>query len=79
MYLSPVGVADPAEIEARVPEFMERAGYYFGNWDTLYDAWMPKIKGVIAELEAVDFTAAPAPRGHVGDHRGQAAYGSAAS
>ena len=71
MYLSPVGVADPAEIEARVPEFMERAGYYFGNWDTLYDAWMVKIKGVIAELEADRVHPAPAPRGHVGDHRGQ--------
>jgi pyruvate, water dikinase len=59
MYLSPVGVADPAEIEARVPEFMERAGHYFGNWDSLYDAWMPKVKGVIAELEAVEFTPLP--------------------
>ncbi|MDT4925041.1 MAG: pyruvate, water dikinase [Pseudonocardiales bacterium] len=59
MYLSPVGVADPAEIEARVPEFVERAGYYFGNWDTLYDAWMDKIKGVIAELDAVDFKPLP--------------------
>ena len=59
MYLSPVGVADPAEIEARVPEFAERAGYYFANWDTLYDAWMDKIKGVIAELEAIDFQPLP--------------------
>jgi pyruvate,water dikinase len=59
MYLSPVGVADPAEIEARVPEFMERAGHYFGNWDSLYDAWMPKVRGVISELEAVEFTPLP--------------------
>ncbi|HEV7205384.1 MAG TPA: PEP-utilizing enzyme [Jatrophihabitans sp.] len=59
MYLSPVGVADPAEIGARVPEFAERAGYYFGHWDTLYDAWMDKIKGVIGELAAIRFTALP--------------------
>ena len=31
MFLTPVGVADPAEIEARVPQFMERAGYYFAE------------------------------------------------
>ena len=59
MYLSPVGVTDPAEIESRVPEFMERAGYYFANWGTLYDAWMDKIKGVIGELEAMDFQPLP--------------------
>jgi len=59
MYLSPVGVADPAEIQARVPEFAERAGYYFGNWNTLYDAWLPKIKQVIREIEAIDFRPLP--------------------
>src|ERR1700712_4465918 len=59
MYLSPVGVSDPAEIEARVPEFAERAGYYFANWPTLYDAWMDKIKGVIGELSAIDFQPLP--------------------
>ncbi len=40
VYLSPVGVTNPAEIEARVPQFLERAGYYFGNWDRLYDNWL---------------------------------------
>ncbi len=35
MYLSPVGVADPEEIGSRVPEFAERAGYYFQHWDEL--------------------------------------------
>jgi pyruvate,water dikinase len=59
MYLSPVGVADPAEIEARVPEFAERAGYYFGNWDRLYDAWLPKVKDVIAQIEKVEFKPLP--------------------
>ena len=53
MYLSPVGVSDPREIEARVPHFMERAGYYFGHWDELYAAWMPKVRALIDELEAV--------------------------
>jgi len=59
MYLSPVGVADPEEIGARVPEFMERAGYYFQNWDRLYEAWMPKVRTLIEELESVEFKPLP--------------------
>ena len=59
MYLSPVGVADPEEIGARVPEFAERAGYYFQNWDRLYAAWMPKVRALIDQLEAISFTPLP--------------------
>jgi len=58
-YLSPVGVADPAEIEARVPHFLERAGYYFGNWDRLYAQWMEKMRVLIGEMEAVSFDPLP--------------------
>ena len=59
MYLSPVGVTDPEEIGARVPEFAERAGYYFQNWDRLYAAWMPKVRALIGELEAISFEPLP--------------------
>jgi len=59
MYLSPVGVTDPAEIESRIPEFMERAGFYFGNWKSLEDAWLPKVKALIGELEAITFEPLP--------------------
>jgi pyruvate,water dikinase len=58
-YLSPVPVMDPAEIEARVPQFMERAGFYFGNWDDLYAKWLTKMKALIADLEEVDFATLP--------------------
>jgi pyruvate,water dikinase len=58
-YLSPVGVADPAEIESRVPEFMERAGYYFANWDRLYDNWMGKIRELVHEMESVPIEPLP--------------------
>jgi pyruvate,water dikinase len=58
-YLSPVPVMDSAEIEARVPKFMERAGFYFGNWDDLYDKWLVKMKALIADLEAIDFGELP--------------------
>ena len=59
MYLSPVGVTDPKEIEARIPEFAERAGYYFANWDQLYAAWLPKVRALIDELESISFSPLP--------------------
>jgi pyruvate,water dikinase len=52
-YLSPVGVANPAEVEARVPHFLERAGIYFGNWDALYDAWLVKIRALVKEMTEI--------------------------
>ena len=57
-YLSPVGV-DPDKIGARVPQFMERAGHYFANWDDLYQSWLVKVKGSIAEIETLDFSPLP--------------------
>ncbi len=58
-YLSPVPVMDGAEIEARVPHFMERAGFYFMNWNDLYAKWLVKIKALIAEMETLTFTPLP--------------------
>ena len=58
-YLSPVPVLDGAEIEARVPQFMERAGFYFENWDDLYAKWLVKMKALIAEMEALTFQPLP--------------------
>ena len=57
-YLSPVGV-DPEKIGPRVPQFMERAGFYFGNWNDLYDRWLVKVKDTIAEIESLDFSPLP--------------------
>ena len=58
-YLTPVPVMDPAEIEARVPIFMERAGFYFMNWDDLYAKWLTKIKSLIGDMEAITFEPLP--------------------
>jgi len=58
-YLSPVPITDGATIQARVPLFLERAGYYFQNWDTLYEQWKVKIRKVIAEMEALKFETLP--------------------
>ncbi|MDQ1629515.1 MAG: pyruvate, water dikinase [Actinomycetota bacterium] len=58
-YLSPVGVADPAEIGSRVPEFMERAGHYFANWNDLYANWLEKIRALIHDMELVQVEPLP--------------------
>jgi pyruvate,water dikinase len=49
--LSPV--TDPAEIEARVPIFAARAGYYFSNWDDLFEQWKVKAEKLITEMAAL--------------------------
>ncbi len=38
---------------------MERAGYYFGNWDRLYDDWLVKIRALVQELTELDFSPLP--------------------
>jgi pyruvate, water dikinase len=53
VYISPVPVKDGAEIGARVPHFMERAGHYYKNWDELEAKWKVKMEATIHELEAV--------------------------
>ncbi len=58
-YLSPVPVLNGAEIEARVPQLMERAGLYFMNWDDLYEKWLIKIKALIGEMETLTFEPLP--------------------
>ena len=58
-YLSPVGVANPADIPARVDHFMERAGHYFGNWNDIEAEWIVSAKEIIAKLEALSFTPLP--------------------
>jgi pyruvate,water dikinase len=57
-YMSPVAVPE-ADIPARVPVFLERAGHYYGNWDSLLENWHAKMRRVIADLEAIDFQPLP--------------------
>jgi len=58
IYFSPVAVA-PEAIEARIPQFMERAGHYFMNWNDLYKNWKTKVLAQIDELNAIDFKPLP--------------------
>jgi pyruvate,water dikinase len=57
-YMSPIAV-DPSEIEGRVPQFMERAGHYFMNWDSLVENWDKKVRANIDEMEALNFEKLP--------------------
>ncbi|MGZ6142493.1 MAG: PEP-utilizing enzyme [Myxococcales bacterium] len=59
VYISPVPVKDPAEIGARVPHFMERAGFYFKNWNELEAKWKVKMEATIKELEALKIPTLP--------------------
>ena len=53
VYLTPVPVTDPEEVQKRIPLFMERAGYYYENWDKLLEQWEGKMKGIISEIENI--------------------------
>jgi pyruvate,water dikinase len=59
VYLSPLSLRDASVIEARIPEFEQRAGYYFANWDRLYNSWIKKAEGLINDLESIDFRRLP--------------------
>jgi len=59
VYISPVPVTDPAEVEKRVPQFMERAGYYYENWDKLIEQWEGKMKAIISDIEKIEINPLP--------------------
>jgi pyruvate, water dikinase len=59
IYIAPVPVKDPAEIGERVKGFLERAGYYYKNWDALEAKWKKKMESTIAELEALQIPTLP--------------------
>jgi len=58
VYFSPVAVA-PEDIEARVPQFLDRAGHYFGNWNELLANWKLKVRAATDELAALKFEPLP--------------------
>lgn len=54
LYISANAIMDPEVVEQRVDYFMQRAGYYYQNWNDLFDKWKVKAEGVIRELEALE-------------------------
>ncbi len=59
IYITPVPVADPSTIPARVELFMKRAGYYYQNWDRLHDNWEKKMREVIERVAAIEISDLP--------------------
>ncbi len=53
VYITAIPITDPAEIERRLATFQERAGYYYGNWDSLYEGWKTRVAGLISEIESI--------------------------
>jgi len=59
VYITAIPVTDPAEIERRLAVFQERAGYYYGNWDQLYEGWKTRMQGLIGEIESIEVPSLP--------------------
>lgn len=59
IYITPLPVADPAEIPKRLELFMKRAGYYYQNWDRLHDQWEVKMRTIIKQLAELEIPTLP--------------------
>ncbi len=69
-YLAPVPLADQAQAQARAAEFLQRAGFYFANWDDLYAKWLAKVRALVGEIAADPVRAAAGEGGHRRHRRG---------
>jgi len=59
VYICPLPVTDPAEIEKRLALFQERAGFYYKNWDDLYARWKDKMTALVQRMKALKFEPLP--------------------
>jgi pyruvate, water dikinase len=59
LYVSPTTIDDPAVIEERAQHFLERAGFYYDNWDRLYEEWIARAEDCIARLREITFEPLP--------------------
>jgi pyruvate, water dikinase len=60
VYITPVSVTDPEEVQRRIPIFMERAGFYYENWDRFYEKdWKQKMTTLINDLDSLSFKPLP--------------------
>ena len=53
-YVTLAPVTDPREIEARAVVFAQRAGYYYQNWDNLFEQWKTKAVKLIEDIAALE-------------------------
>jgi pyruvate,water dikinase len=59
VYITAIPVTDPAEIQRRLADFQQRAGYYYENWDQLQEGWRTRVMGLIHEIEAIEVPELP--------------------
>ncbi len=59
LYISANAIMDEEVVGARVAHFMERAGYYYQNWDELYKKWKDKATETVEELKAIEVKPLP--------------------
>lgn len=59
LYMSPVAITDLNEIGERIPHFLERAGFYYQNWNELTNNWQQKVNSTISDLKALEFLSLP--------------------
>lgn len=55
VYICPLAVTDPPEIERRAALFQERAGFYYANWEDLYTRWKEKVSVKIESMKTLTF------------------------
>jgi pyruvate,water dikinase len=54
VYITPVPVSSEARMAERVDVFMKRAGFYYENWNDLFEKWKVKMEGVIRDLQGLE-------------------------
>ncbi|MHB8919078.1 MAG: PEP-utilizing enzyme, partial [Desulfocucumaceae bacterium] len=54
-----VPVTDPGVVEERLQHFLQRAGYYYENWNSLYDQWKVKMEDLIKQVDAIEIADLP--------------------
>jgi phosphohistidine swiveling domain-containing protein len=60
LYISPIPVDDPATIPQRAELYKRRAGYYYDNWNELYERWKVKTVVGLDRIKAIEFAPLPA-------------------
>ena len=53
LYISPNTITDEKIVKERVAYFTKRAGYYYDNWDRLYEQWIEKAEDCIQRLKDI--------------------------
>jgi pyruvate,water dikinase len=59
VYITANTVTDPAQIERRLQVFQQRAPHYYENWSELYPQWEQRLRGLIAEVDAIEVPQLP--------------------